>query len=292
MRDQTDDYIDASLARFEQLLTASLETVTRGRARVAASRAEAPAGPNTTPQRPGMRLTQRRASPTSQPRRARDPQWAGTVSCRCERRFHRRPRRERRRALRCELPAVCDLRDAALGARPAPCRLARSVGQRPFQFAPKPVTTSAQRPSLPPQNVTPLAEVRVTIAKARLDPRQPLVLDTRELGRRPGSMRRVQATVPAPADLGAPAWPSVPAGSELALDLRLESVMEGVLVSGTARAVDDRGVRALPEPVASRSQVEFQELFSYPDPGPYGARRQPAGIAGTTTTSCPSSSTI
>jgi hypothetical protein len=40
MREQTDDYIDASLARFEQLLTGSLETVSRGRARVAASRVE------------------------------------------------------------------------------------------------------------------------------------------------------------------------------------------------------------------------------------------------------------
>ncbi len=39
MRDQTDDYVDASLARFEQLLTGSLETVTRGRARLAATRA-------------------------------------------------------------------------------------------------------------------------------------------------------------------------------------------------------------------------------------------------------------
>jgi cell division septum initiation protein DivIVA len=41
MREQTDDYVDASLARFEQLLAASLETVARGRARVAAARAEA-----------------------------------------------------------------------------------------------------------------------------------------------------------------------------------------------------------------------------------------------------------
>jgi cell division septum initiation protein DivIVA len=41
MRDQTDDYIDGSLARFQQLLSASLETVSRGRARVAESRAEA-----------------------------------------------------------------------------------------------------------------------------------------------------------------------------------------------------------------------------------------------------------
>ena len=40
MREQTDDYVDASLERFEQLLATSLDTVTRGRARVAASRAE------------------------------------------------------------------------------------------------------------------------------------------------------------------------------------------------------------------------------------------------------------
>ena len=43
MREQTDDYIDASLERFEQFLSASLDTVTRGRDRVAASREEASA---------------------------------------------------------------------------------------------------------------------------------------------------------------------------------------------------------------------------------------------------------
>ena len=36
----------------------------------------------------------------------------------------------------------------------------------------------------------------------RLDPRSPLVIDTRELGRRPGSMRKLSRSVPAPADLG------------------------------------------------------------------------------------------
>ena len=39
-------------------------------------------------------------------------------------------------------------------------------------------------------------------ATTRLDPRSPLVLDTRELGRRPGSMRRLSRSVPAPAHLG------------------------------------------------------------------------------------------
>ncbi|MFW6204195.1 MAG: DUF177 domain-containing protein, partial [Actinomycetota bacterium] len=35
-----------------------------------------------------------------------------------------------------------------------------------------------------------------------LDPRTPFVLDTRELGRRPGRSQRVRRSVPAPPDLG------------------------------------------------------------------------------------------
>src|SRR5450830_1381620 len=67
-----------------------------------------------------------------------------------------------------------------------------------------------------------------------LDPRSPFVLDTHELGRRPGSMRTVQRTVKAPEDLGTVVI-GVPPGSDLELDLRLEAVMEGVLVSGSVR---------------------------------------------------------
>ncbi len=69
-------------------------------------------------------------------------------------------------------------------------------------------------------------------ALTRLDPRAPLVLDTRELGRRPGSQRQVSQTRPAPAGLGIDML-RVPAGSDLELTLRLEAVMEGVLVTGT-----------------------------------------------------------
>jgi uncharacterized protein len=67
----------------------------------------------------------------------------------------------------------------------------------------------------------------------RLDPRAPLVLDTRELGRRPGSLRRTSFTAPAPADLGIEVL-RVPEGSPVDLELRLEAVMEGVLVTGQA----------------------------------------------------------
>jgi len=96
----------------------------------------------------------------------------------------------------------------------------------------------------------------------RLDPRLPLVIDTRELGRRPGSMRRVSRSVPAPADLGVDVL-GVAEGSQLDLDLRLESVMEGVLVSGTVRGeVTGECVRCL-DPIASPLAVDVQELFAY-----------------------------
>ncbi len=96
----------------------------------------------------------------------------------------------------------------------------------------------------------------------RLDPRSPLVLDTRELGRRPGSQRRVSRTVPAPADLGIEVL-KVPEGSPVELDLRLEAVMEGVLVTGTARAaLAGECVRCLAE-IHDETVADFQELFVY-----------------------------
>jgi DUF177 domain-containing protein len=90
------------------------------------------------------------------------------------------------------------------------------------------------------------------------------VLDTRELGRRPGSQREVSRTVPAPADLGIEVL-GVPEGSPVELDLRLEAVMEGVLVTGTARAgLDGECARCL-EPISDEIEVRFQELFVYDD---------------------------
>ncbi len=96
-----------------------------------------------------------------------------------------------------------------------------------------------------------------------LDPRSPFVLDTHELGRRPGSMRRVQRTVPAPEDLGTEVI-GVPTGDDVELDFRLEAVMEGVLVSGSARArVVGECVRCLDE-VVDHVDVAVQELYVYP----------------------------
>jgi uncharacterized protein len=98
----------------------------------------------------------------------------------------------------------------------------------------------------------------------RLDPRAPLVLDTRELGRRPGSQRQRSFSVPAPADLGIEVL-RVPEGSPVEFDIRLEAVMEGVLVTGTATAgLDGECVRCLEE-IHDDVVADFQELFVYDD---------------------------
>ena len=110
-------------------------------------------------------------------------------------------------------------------------------------------------------------EVRTPTTKrivSSLDPRAPLVLDIHELGRRAGAMTRVHRTVPAPSDLGT-ALIRIPEGSEIELDLQLESVIEGVYVTGTAkvRAVGECS-RCL-DPMVTEDVVGLQELYRYPD---------------------------
>ena len=99
---------------------------------------------------------------------------------------------------------------------------------------------------------------------SHLDPRAPLVLDTRELGRRPGSQRHVSLSAPAPADLGIEVL-GVPEGTPVEFDLRLEAVMEGVLVTGTAETVlVGECVRCL-EQIEDDVVARFQELYVYDD---------------------------
>jgi uncharacterized protein len=75
-------------------------------------------------------------------------------------------------------------------------------------------------------------------------------------------MRVLRRTVPAPADLGLELI-GVPRGADLALDLRFESVTEGVLVSGTVTApVEGECGRCL-SPVSDTVTVPIQELYAY-----------------------------
>ncbi|XVX19224.1 YceD family protein [Actinomycetota bacterium] len=96
------------------------------------------------------------------------------------------------------------------------------------------------------------------------DPRSPLVIDTKEVGRRPGSMATIERTVGAPADLGTDVI-SVPEGEPIELDLRLESVVEGVLVTGSASATAVGACVRCLDRVDLPVDARFQELFAYAD---------------------------
>lgn len=96
------------------------------------------------------------------------------------------------------------------------------------------------------------------------DPRQPLVLDVSRLGRRPGAMFTVCETVPSPSRIGLELIAIEP-GADLDLDLRVESVSEGVLVSGTVRAPTSGECSRCLGPVHGDVGITLTELFAYPD---------------------------
>lgn len=90
----------------------------------------------------------------------------------------------------------------------------------------------------------------------------PWKVDLRELGRRAGSMRDWEKTVPAPAGWGVEMI-GVPEAAPVELHLRLESVMEGVLVSGEVDVpVTGQCARCL-DPVEDTLHLDLQELFAY-----------------------------
>jgi uncharacterized protein len=76
-------------------------------------------------------------------------------------------------------------------------------------------------------------------APAKPDPSAPWVIDTRDMGRRAGAMRRYHREVELPAGLGMPVI-GIPAGEHLVLDVRLDLVTD-------------------------RLEVELIELFAYPE---------------------------
>jgi uncharacterized metal-binding protein YceD (DUF177 family) len=97
---------------------------------------------------------------------------------------------------------------------------------------------------------------------ARRSSANPWKVDLRELGRRAGSMQEIERTIPAPAG-----WRveliGVPEGAEVQLHLRLESVMEGVLVSGEVDVPLVGSCARCLDPIEDTLALDLQELFAY-----------------------------
>jgi DUF177 domain-containing protein len=101
----------------------------------------------------------------------------------------------------------------------------------------------------------------------RPDARSPFVFEVHEFGRRPGAMRQFDRDLPAEKLIGGEGSTLddlyTSEAADLLLDLRLESVVEGVLATGrVSGSLVAECVRCL-DPVEVEVDADFQELFYY-----------------------------
>jgi uncharacterized protein len=109
---------------------------------------------------------------------------------------------------------------------------------------------------------------RSTPRNGRPDDAGPWIVSTRELGRRPGTMRTLHRTAPAPGGeqvIGIEGVIGVPEASDVEMDLSLESVTEGVYLSGTAEVQLTGECSRCLDPVHDELEIRIGELFAYPD---------------------------
>lgn len=98
----------------------------------------------------------------------------------------------------------------------------------------------------------------------RRSPDANFVLDTRSLGRRPGTMRELRRTVTTEERIGLDLI-GVPVGAQVEFDLQLQAVSEGVLVTGTVSAPLEGECSRCLEPFTDAVTLQVTELFAYPD---------------------------
>ncbi len=77
-------------------------------------------------------------------------------------------------------------------------------------------------------------------------------------------MLTVRETVPSPSRVGVELM-AIDEGAPLDLDLRLESVSEGVLVTGTVSAPTTGECARCLTPITGHVEIDLTELFAYPD---------------------------
>jgi len=90
------------------------------------------------------------------------------------------------------------------------------------------------------------------------------VIDVRSVPRRAGSLTEKAWSFDAPERIGAEMI-GIPAGEKIAFDLRLESVSEGILVTGTLGGHAEGQCSRCLDPIDQDISVFLTELFVYPD---------------------------
>lgn len=102
----------------------------------------------------------------------------------------------------------------------------------------------------------------------------PFLLNTHELPRRTGEMKEYQLDIESNARIGVPLI-AVPEGDVIEVDVRLESVTEGVLLSADIYAVAiGECIRCL-DPVEQVVERKIQELYRYEPTNEKGRKKRP-----------------
>ncbi|MDD7813891.1 DUF177 domain-containing protein [Mycobacterium sp. CSUR Q5927] len=92
----------------------------------------------------------------------------------------------------------------------------------------------------------------------------PFVVNVARLGRRPGSMIALHEQRRSPRRIGLDLV-AIPSDTAVELDLRVESVSEGVLVTGAVSGPTAGECARCLQPLTGDIEVELTELFAYPD---------------------------
>lgn len=92
------------------------------------------------------------------------------------------------------------------------------------------------------------------------DETKPWVVSVTDLIDKPGASEELQVTWPAPAELQVPLL-GVEKGSAMHVDIRLDSVHEGILVSGTVEGTLTGQCSRCLDPITENVAIDIQELF-------------------------------
>lgn len=92
------------------------------------------------------------------------------------------------------------------------------------------------------------------------DEKKPWVVLVTELIGRPGASEQLEVTWPAPAELAVPLL-GVEKNSAMQVDIRLDSVHEGILVSGTVEGTLTGQCSRCLDPITDTITIDIQELF-------------------------------
>lgn len=107
-----------------------------------------------------------------------------------------------------------------------------------------------------------MSETRIQSGVTLPDEKKPWVVSITELIDAPGASEELQVTWPAPAELAVPLL-GVEKGSAMQVDVRLDSVHEGILVSGAVEGTLTGQCSRCLDPISQAVTIDIQELFQF-----------------------------